>query len=304
MDITLIKTFLEVSSTGSFGGAAARLSVSQSAVSLRIQRLEESLGCELFHRSKAGAEQTPAGREFERYALSILNNWEEARQQVSIPEGFTRSLSIGAQYSLWTRLGFRMVDGLRIMMPDLSLRAELGSPDQLTRLMVEGIVQFALMYTPSLRPGLTAWPALEEELVLVASWPNPKREDLPGRYVFVDWGPEFIHIHARHFPELSAAGLTFSLGGLTAEFISRRNYGAYLPARYAKRYIDSGTLYRVEGAPTIPFPVWAICREDLDPVITKMLKQVLALVVEDLDLDTGPLQDEFERLKMGDLYGF
>ena len=38
MDITLIRTFLEVSATGSFGGAAERLAVTQSAVSLRIQR--------------------------------------------------------------------------------------------------------------------------------------------------------------------------------------------------------------------------------------------------------------------------
>ena len=51
MDITLIRTFLEVTAAGSFGGAAERLAVTQSAISLRIQRLEDSLGCVLFNLS-------------------------------------------------------------------------------------------------------------------------------------------------------------------------------------------------------------------------------------------------------------
>ena len=42
MDIQLIRTFLEVAATGSFVNASERLYVTQSAVSLRIQRLEES----------------------------------------------------------------------------------------------------------------------------------------------------------------------------------------------------------------------------------------------------------------------
>jgi DNA-binding transcriptional LysR family regulator len=297
MDITLIRTFLEVSATGSFGGAAERLAVTQSAVSLRIQRLEATLGCELFKRSKAGAELLPAGHQFHRYALSMMNNWQEACQQVAIPAGFTKSLSIGAQVSLWSRFGFRLVDGLRIMMPELSLRAEMGAPEQLTRHMVEGVVQFNLMYTPTLRPGMTAKLVLEEELVLVASWPNPKREDLPGRYAFVDWGAEFIHSHARHFPELTNPGLTLSLGGLTAEFISRRQYGAYLPARYVKRYIDSGLLHLVEDAPRFQYPVWSIFRDDLDPSVAEAIARVLAVVVSDHDLETGPMQEVFLRLK-------
>ena len=91
MDIALIRTFLEVAATGSFVNASERLFVTQSAVSLRIQRLEDSLGKQLFQRSKSGAELTPAGREFERYALSLVKIWEEARQQIGVPEGYTKS---------------------------------------------------------------------------------------------------------------------------------------------------------------------------------------------------------------------
>lgn len=73
MDITLLKTFIEVAQTGSFGTAAERLLVTQSTVSLRIAKLEASLGRALFTRSKAGAELTVAGSTFEQYALALLH---------------------------------------------------------------------------------------------------------------------------------------------------------------------------------------------------------------------------------------
>ena len=83
MDITLLRTFLEVAATGSFVTASERLFVTQSAVSLRIQRLEDSLGRPHFIRSKSGAELTTAGVAFERYAASIIRVWEEAAGETS-----------------------------------------------------------------------------------------------------------------------------------------------------------------------------------------------------------------------------
>ena len=68
---------------GGFERAAQRLNVTQSAVSLRILRLEDQLGRPLFERTKAGVVLTAAGREFRGFATMILRNWEQARQRVS-----------------------------------------------------------------------------------------------------------------------------------------------------------------------------------------------------------------------------
>lgn len=279
MDIALIRTFLEVSATGSFVNAADRLYVTQSAVSLRVQRLEDTLGRPLFKRSKAGAELTSAGREFERYALSLIKIWEEARQQVAIPEGFTASLTIGAQYSLWPRLGFRWIDRLREQRPTLNIRAELGMPDRLTQFLIQGVVQAGLMYTPQLRPGLAVEKLLDDELILVASWKNPSL-DLTGRYAFIDWGPEFVQAHALHLPDLTNPGLTLSLGALGAEYIRRRQLAAYLPARYVKRYLDAGQLHLVPDAPTFPYPVWAVWRKDMNAELKDFAAATLSDVVK------------------------
>jgi DNA-binding transcriptional LysR family regulator len=296
MDITLLKTFLEVAATGSFVSASEHLFVTQSAVSLRIQRLEDSLGKPMFTRSKAGAELTPAGREFERYALSMIRVWEEARQQIAIPEGFNRSLSMGAQYSLWPRLGFRWIDELQTALPDLNIKAEVGMPDRLTRFLIEGTTQICLMYTPQLRPGLTADMILEDELVLVASWPQAETDDLAGRYVFVDWGPEFIGAHALALPDLTNPGLTFSLGAMVAEYVINRQAAAYLPARYVKKYLDSGQLHLVPDAPRFPYPIWAVWRTDLNKEIREAAISTLNIVATQAEADGDAVLDQLAHL--------
>ncbi|MDO6588493.1 LysR family transcriptional regulator [Salipiger sp. 1_MG-2023] len=277
MDIALIRTFLEVAASASFVNASERLGVTQSAVSLRIARLETELGKALFTRSKAGAELTSAGREFERYALSLIKIWEEARQQIGVPEGYTKSLSIGAQYSLWPRLGFQWIDLMRSRMPTLNVRAELGMPDRLTRFLVEGTVQIGLMYSPRLRPGLSASKALNEELVMVASW-QVGLDDIAEHYVFVDWGPEFVHSHTLELPNLTNPGLTLALGVMATEYVLTHRAVAYLPARYIKNYLDAGQLFLVPDAPVFPYPVWTVWRDDLDEDIRETAEATLVSI--------------------------
>lgn len=289
MDLNLIRTFLEVASTSSFINAADRLFVTQSAVSLRIQRLEDELGRPLFKRSKAGAELTPAGREFERYAVSLLRIWQEAQYQVAMPEGFTESIAIGAQYSLWPRLGFGWIDRLRQTRPDLSIRGDLGMPDRLTRLLVEGELQAALLYNPQIRPGIAVEKVLDDELIMVAAWPNPDPKDLAGRYVFCDWGPEFVQAHALHLPKLTNPGLTLSLGAMTADFIRRRRFAAYLPARYVKRYVDAGALHLVPDMPAFHYPIWVSWDDTLSLKIKQVMRDQLFEIAEVIEHDTSGL---------------
>ncbi len=288
MDITLIRTFVEVANTGSFVAASDRLSVTQSAVSLRIHRLEDSLGHPLFIRSRAGAILTPEGVQFERYALSLLKIWEEARQQIAIPEGYSRAISIGAQYSLWPRLGFRWIDAMQAEMPELSIHTELGMTDRITRFLVEGVIQAALLYTPQLRPGLVAEPALDDELILVASYPGAT-VDLGRDYVNVDWGPEFTHAVAIALPHLTDSGRSMALGALAAEYIVNRRAAAFLPARSVKRYLDADRLHIVADAPRFPYPSWVVWRDDLDSDLAALAHMTLANVIQEVEKDQETL---------------
>lgn len=300
MDMTLIKTFIEVAAAGSFAGAADRLFVTQSAVSLRVQRLETELGQSLFKRSKAGAEMTSAGAEFERFAYGLIKLWEESKQRVAIPKGYSRGICIGAQYSLWPRMGFRWLDAMRADMPDLSVRAEFGDPNTLTRHLIEGVVQSALMYTPQLRPGFHVEKAMDDELVMVATWPDPDITDLAGRYLFVDWGPEFVHAHALHLPDLTNPGLVFALGALSADYMLARKVAAYVPARFAQDLIAQSRLHLVADAPRFPFPVFHVWREDLDEEIIAVARSALSRIVRGLEVQQLEVIDSLQEISEGD----
>lgn len=296
MDITLIKTFLEVANTGSFVAACDRLFVTQSAVSLRVQRLEDSLGHALFVRSKAGAILTPEGKQFEPYALSLLKIWEEARQQIAIPEGYSRAISIGAQYSLWPRLGFRWMDAMQEEMPELSVHCELGMSDRIMRFLVEGVIQAALLYTPQLRPGLIVEPILDDELILVASFPAATL-DLGGAFVSVDWGPEFTHALAVAMPDLTDSGRSMALGALTMEYIVNRKAAAYVPARSAKRYLDAGKLHVVADAPRFPYPAYVIWRDDIPSDLAMLAKKTLLSVSQVIENEQESVVRQLEAME-------
>lgn len=300
MDITLIRTFVEVAAHGSFAAAAERLFVTQSAVSLRIQRLESDLGRPLFQRSKAGAELTAAGKEFERFAFGHIKLWEEAKQQIAIPEGFTKSLVIGAEHSLWPRMGFRWIDRMRRKLPDLSIRTEVGAPSTLTRFLIEGVVQSILIYTPQLRPGFQLERVMDDELVMVASWRDPQLNQINGRYLFVDWGPEFVQAHAMHLPGLTNPGLTFALGAMTVEYLLTRKYAAYVPARYIEHFLDDEQLFLVPGAPRFPYPMFHVWRDDIEDETIAVARNALNRVAYELEIQQDRVIDQLADISNED----
>ncbi|HEX7164033.1 MAG TPA: LysR family transcriptional regulator [Trebonia sp.] len=72
MNIEAVRAFVAVAEDGQFQHAAARLGVSQQAVSKRIAVLEAELGTVLFRRTPSGAALTQDGRTFLPHAGAIL----------------------------------------------------------------------------------------------------------------------------------------------------------------------------------------------------------------------------------------
>src|SRR5436853_6390833 len=74
----LLTAFVAVADHRSFTRAAVLLNRTQSAVSMQIKRLEDRLGVELFKRTKANVELSPAGEGLLGYARRILSLNDEA----------------------------------------------------------------------------------------------------------------------------------------------------------------------------------------------------------------------------------
>jgi len=75
--------FVKVVETGSFSAAAELLSLSPSAVSKVVTRVEERLGVLLFQRSTRQMSLTAEGSEFHDSCVRILDDIDEAEQGVS-----------------------------------------------------------------------------------------------------------------------------------------------------------------------------------------------------------------------------
>lgn len=261
METELARTFLTVVAAGNFISAADRLHVTQSTVSARIHALEEQLGCRLFVRNKAGTTLTPAGRQFEKHATSLVRTVEQARQDVGIPMGYRAVLAVGGRFGLWEDLLLRWLPLMQEMAPDVSLRAEIGFEEDLMQRLIEGRIDIAVMYTPQSRPGLRVELLIEERLVFVST--SPTSEPTPSKgYVYIDWGPEFFAKHSASFPEFVSPGLMANISWLGLQHILQNGGSGYFPIRLVRAHLENGRLHRVQGAPEFRHPAYVVYPTD------------------------------------------
>ena len=200
----------------------------------------------------------------------MVRVWEHARLEISLPEGFERSLNVGSQYSLWDGYLLDWLENMRTNSPDIAIRAQFGFSDTLMQGLVDGLIDLGVMYTPQGRPGIEVEMLFEDELVLVSSEPNPS--EMPDKnYVFIDWGPEFRADHALNFPEITIPGTYLDLGSLSLQYLLKTKSSGYVPRRHIKDYIKSGDLFEVSAAPIFSYPAYAVYASDEDPSLMKII---------------------------------
>ena len=249
MDTELARTFLVVIATGSFVEASQRLHVTQSTVSTRIQRLEETLGAELFVRNKAGTTLTAAGRQFQRHAALLTRTVEQARHEIGIVSGYRATLAVAARIGLWENFLLRWLPIFASLAPDVAVRAlMIGLEEDLTQVLTDGRADISVMYTPQSRPGLTVEPLLEEHLVMASTRADASPEP-SGDYVYVDWGAEFFAHHSLAFPNFLGAALTVNVGWLGLQRVLAYGGTGYFPVRTLRAHELAGRLHRIARAP-------------------------------------------------------
>ena len=95
MHLNQIASFLAVSKTLNFTGAARQLGVPQSTISRQINDLESQLGVRLFYRTKRDVQLTDEGRIFLPYAQEMADAARKGTYAVKqIHEGMAGRLSI------------------------------------------------------------------------------------------------------------------------------------------------------------------------------------------------------------------
>ena len=257
MDLELLRTFLELNRTRHFGRAAEALFVTQAAVSCRLKSLEEQLGVKLFERSRREMRLTPEGSRLIRHSEKLIATWRSARQDVSLAEA-SEQLVIGGSLRLWDVLLQRWLHDLRRAYPTLAIISEAQSPDFLTRKLIDGTLDVAIMLEPAQLEIMHVREIATVEFILVSSDAGLEVEQaLVENYVFVDWGLSFGLDHRRTFPDAPEAMTRVSHAKMALEYINLIGGSAYLPRRMVGKDIELGLLYEVADAPVFTRQAYA-----------------------------------------------
>jgi DNA-binding transcriptional LysR family regulator len=261
MDISLLRTFLEVAHTRHFGRAAAHLCITQSAVSARIKLLETTLGLPVFTRRRNDIQLTPAGNGLLRYAETIVRTWSRARQELALDGRFGRSLAVGCQPDLWAIRVRDWAATLHRERPDLALQVEILPGDTLWQRLASDVLDLAVLFEPPSSQDLEVEQVGTCDLVMVADRPNlGTAEALAQGYMLVDWGTRFMTEHSQRFPELPAVSLRLSQGRMALDMLRSLGGAAYLPRQLVDEPLAAAELHLVADAPVMARPVYAVYR--------------------------------------------
>jgi len=99
LDLTALRSFKTVAEVGGVTRAAGQLHLTQSAVSMQLKRLEESMGLELLDRSARQIALTPQGELLLSYARRLLALNDEAWGRLT-DSGFDGEISFGVPHDV------------------------------------------------------------------------------------------------------------------------------------------------------------------------------------------------------------
>ena len=145
--------FVVAAETGTMTGAAQRLYVSQSAVSLGVAELERQLGVQLLLRFKAkGLTLTEAGRMLLPEARALLARTEELQAGMrEVGQTAAGRLVIGCFTTIGPFLLPRLLEEFQTAYPDVPLDFMEGSLTELQQLLLEGRCELAVLYGVDIR---------------------------------------------------------------------------------------------------------------------------------------------------------
>ncbi|PSJ42571.1 HTH-type transcriptional regulator HdfR [Zobellella taiwanensis] len=258
MDTELLKTFLEVSRTRHFGKAAEHLYLTPSAVSFRIRQLESQLGVTLFTRLRNNIQLTSSGEALIPHAESMLLAWARAQHEVALSERQTQQLAVAGTANLWDAY---LQDGLHRLyceLPALSLRADIRTPEQMTRALLGRTLDLAFLTDPARIEGVRHIAMHTMELQLVSTYPNLDAEKAMAQdYIRIDWGTAFNTQHAKLFNTATPPLLHTGSVRIALEYLLHHGGSAFLPSSMIKIYQEQERLFLVDKAPAISREVYA-----------------------------------------------
>jgi len=174
MDLLFLRSLVAIADTGSITEAADRIGVTQSALSRRLQQLEEHLGAELLTRGRKGAQLTEIGRLVETEARILIARYDHLRDQVRAHQGLEGgTVRIGGGATAVSFVLPRAIAAFQRSHPAVRFQLKEAGSIEVTEDVLSGRLELGLVTLPVKARELSVWPLLSDKIVLVGPRDHP-----------------------------------------------------------------------------------------------------------------------------------
>lgn len=172
--IQQLRVFVAVAHSRSLAEASERVHLSQPAISIALRKLEESVGGALFARTSRQLALTPEGDAFLPVAVRLLNDWNEAFEDLNDQFSKQRGkVTVAALPTLAAGLFPRVIKLFHEAYPRINLSLHDVLAEQINQMVREGRADLGLSVPPSDADDLTFEPVLEDSYVAVCPCGHP-----------------------------------------------------------------------------------------------------------------------------------
>jgi DNA-binding transcriptional LysR family regulator len=167
-----LKVFCTVAETKSFSKTSEIIHLTQPAVSLQIQALEEVYETKLFDRSSGTVTFTPAGEVLYKYAKEILALYASAEKVIGKLTGLVKgSITIGASSNIGNYLLPSVITDFRKTHPKIKIHLLVGNTKRVVELLNSGNIDLGLVEGDVVRQKIVVKKLISDELLVIVS-PN------------------------------------------------------------------------------------------------------------------------------------
>ncbi len=254
-----VEAFLAVVRTQNISRAAEQLNLTQSALSKRLQLLEQELGTVLIERNKGirTIGLTLAGTSF----IDLAERWEVIWQETERlkANGPQLALSIGTIDSLNYAMFPPLYRDLEEHRPKIGLRVITSHSQELYKAIERRKVDVAFVIRERANPNVEVEKCFTESLVgLRLALPGRPDYELirpdeldPNYELYVRWGPSYEIWHDSVWDPLSPGKIHLDTAQLILSFLSKPTHWAIVPLSVAKRALATGhfNIFNLTEAP-------------------------------------------------------
>ncbi|UTA47283.1 LysR family transcriptional regulator [Simiduia sp. 21SJ11W-1] len=174
MDVRQLRMFVAVVDSGSFTGAAEKLHIAQSAVSIAIKKLEADLGITLFDRAERQIRLTAEGEVLNTQARQLLQAFNQTRQQLQELKGGERgTVRLGTSAMLGSYYLPRRIAAFRARYPGITFQVNGEGTNRAQAQLMAGEIDMAMINLTRVPEALAAYPLINEPIVACVAKDHP-----------------------------------------------------------------------------------------------------------------------------------